>query len=118
MVKCALYLLLRLKAGNEAELAFPAIPGRVFKAEVIGVLPAIGEHELQANGTLYTRRFIDNEAMPLVVLKLKEDMSEYQLPYGTTAEVAVYTEHTHHLAMMRKVLLRMNSWKNYLYLDH
>lgn len=110
--------LLRLKAGNEAELAFPAIPGRVFKAEVIGVLPAIGEHELQANGTLYTRRFIDNEAMPLVVLKLKDDMSEYQLPYGTTAEVAVYTEHAHHLAMMRKILLRMNSWKNYLYLDH
>lgn len=110
--------LLRLKAGNEAELAFPAIPRRVFKAEVIGVLPAIGEHELQANGTLYTRRFIDNEAMPLVVLKLKEDMSEYQLPYGTTAEVAVYTEHAHHLAMMRKILLRMNSWKNYLYLDH
>lgn len=110
--------LLRLKAGNEAELAFPAIPGRVFKAEVIGVLPAIGEHELQANGMLYTRRFIDNEAMPLVVLKLKDDMSEYQLPYGTTAEVAVYTEHAHHLAMMRKILLRMNSWKNYLYLDH
>ncbi|WP_125121620.1 hypothetical protein [Actinobacillus porcitonsillarum] len=38
-------------------------------------------------------------------------MSEYQLPYGTTAEVAVYTEHAHHLAMMRKILLRMNSWK-------
>ncbi len=110
--------LLRLNVGNEAELAFPAIPGKVFKAEVIGILPAIGEHELQANGTLYTRRFIDNEAMPLVVLKLKEDMSAYNLPYGTTAEVAVYTEHAHHLAMMRKILLRMNSWKNYLYLDH
>ncbi len=110
--------LLRLNVGNEAELAFPAIPGKVFKAEVIGILPAIGEHELQANGTLYTRRFIDNEAMPLVVLKLKEDMSAYNLPYGTTAEVAVYTEHAHHLAMMRKILLRMNSWKNYLYLDY
>ncbi len=110
--------LLRLNVGNEAELAFPAIPGKVFKEEVIGILPGIGEHELQANGTLYTRRFIDNEAMPLVVLKLKEDMSAYNLPYGTTAEVAVYTEHAHHLAMMRKILLRMNSWKNYLYLDH
>lgn len=110
--------LLRLKPGSEAELAFPAIPGKVFKAEVVGILPAIGEHELQANGTLYTRKFIDNQAMPLVVLKLTEDMSEYQLPYGTTAEVAVYTEHAHHLAMMRKILLRMNSWKNYLYLDH
>lgn len=110
--------LLRLAVGNEAELAFPAIPGKVFQAEVVEILPTIGEHEVQANGTLYTRRFIDNQAMPLVVLKIKEDMAEYDLPYGTTAEVAVYTEHAHHLAMMRKILLRMNSWKNYLYLDH
>lgn len=110
--------LLRLNVGNEAEIIFPAIPGKVFKAEVINILPAIGEHEVQANGTLYTRRFIDNQAMPLVILKLKEDMTEYNLPYGTTAEVAVYTEHAHHLAKMRQILLRMNSWKNYLYLDH
>lgn len=110
--------LLRLAVGNEAELAFPAIPGKVFAAEVVEILPTIGEHEVQANGTLYTRRFIDNQAMPLVILKLKDEMAAYDLPYGTTAEVAVYTEHAHHLAMMRKILLRMNSWKNYLYLDH
>ncbi|NEN75885.1 HlyD family secretion protein [Pelistega sp. NLN82] len=111
--------LLRLSIGNEAELAFPAIPGKVFKAEVIDILPTIGEHEVQANGTLYTRRFIDENAMPLVLLKITDErIDEYDLPYGTSAEVAVYTEHAHHLAMMRKILLRMNSWKNYLYLDH
>lgn len=110
--------LLRLKAGDEAELVFPAIPGKVFQAEVKAILPAIGENEVQPNGATYTRKFIDNNAMPLVLIELKSDMSEYNLPLGTTAEVAVYTEHAHHLAMMRKILLRMNSWKNYLYLDH
>ena len=110
--------LLRLKAGDEAELIFPAIPGKVFQAEVVGVLPTIGEHEVQPNGILYTQKFIDNSARTMVQLKIKEDMSGYHLPFGTTAEAAVYTEHAHHLAMMRKILLRMNSWKNYLYLDH
>ncbi|MBF0751015.1 MULTISPECIES: HlyD family secretion protein [unclassified Pasteurella] len=110
--------LLRLKAGDEAELAFPAIPGKVFPAKVKAILPAIGESEVQANGTTYTRKFIDEQAMPLVLLELTEEMEEYQLPFGATAEAAVYTEHAHHLAMMRKILLRMNSWKNYLYLDH
>ncbi|WP_197494779.1 HlyD family secretion protein [Gallibacterium genomosp. 1] len=110
--------LLRLSVGNEAEMVFPAIPGKTFQAEVVAILPTIGEHEVQANGTLYTKAFIDNTAMPLVLLKMKSDMSEYHLPYGVTAEVAVYTEHAHHLSMMRKILLRMNSWKNYLYLDH
>jgi multidrug resistance efflux pump len=110
--------LLRLKAGDEAELIFPAIPGKVFQAEVVGVLPTIGEHEVQPNGILYTQKFIDNSARTMVQLKIKEDISSYHLPFGTTAEAAVYTEHAHHLAMMRKILLRMNSWKNYLYLDH
>ena len=110
--------LLRLKVGDDAEFVFPAIPGKVFPAKVKAILPAIGESEVQANGTTYTRKFIDDQAMPLVLLELTGDMSEYNLPLGTTAEVAVYTEHAHHLAMMRKILLRMNSWKNYLYLDH
>ncbi|MCK3656973.1 hypothetical protein A4G19_15025 [Pasteurellaceae bacterium Macca] len=110
--------LLRLQVGNEAELAFPSIPGKVFQAKVVDILPTIGKHEVQPNGSLYTKRFIDENAMPLVLLKITSDMSEYDLPYGTTAEVAIYTEHAHHLAMMRKILLRMNSWKNYLYLDH
>lgn len=110
--------LLRLNVGDEAEVIFPAIPGKVFQAKVKAILPAIGENEVQAGGTTYTRKFIDNQAMPLVLLEMESDMSAYNLPLGTNAEVAVYTEHAHHLAMMRKILLRMNSWKNYLYLDH
>lgn len=110
--------LLRLNVGDDAELVFPSIPGKVFAAKVKAILPAMGESEVQANGTTYTRKFIDEQAMPLVLLELTDDMSEYHLPLGATAEAAVYTEHAHHLAMMRKILLRMNSWKNYLYLDH
>jgi hypothetical protein len=35
-----------------------------------------------------------------------------------TAEVAVYTEHWHHVGVMRRVLLRMSSWMNYVFLEH
>ncbi|WP_219336236.1 hypothetical protein [Rodentibacter ratti] len=43
--------------------------------------------------------------MPLALLELTEDMDEYQLPFGATAGAAVYTEHAHHLAMMRKIFI-------------
>jgi hypothetical protein len=33
-------------------------------------------------------------------------------------QVAIYTEHFHHFAIMRRILLRMTSWENYLFLDH
>lgn len=78
----------------------------------------MGENELQANGTLYTGKHFQTNGQPLVIFKLNSDISEYRVPYGSNVEIAVYTEHLHHLATMRKILLRMNSWKNYLYLDH
>ncbi len=34
------------------------------------------------------------------------------------AQVAVYSDHFHHVAIMRRILLRMSSWQNYLYLDY
>lgn len=108
----------RLKAGDEAEFVFPSIPGKTFQGEVVAVLPSIGENELQANGTLYTGKHFQTNGQPLVILKLNSDISKYQVPYGSNVEIAIYTEHFHHLATMRKILLRMNSWKNYLYLDH
>jgi multidrug resistance efflux pump len=42
----------RVRPGDEAEVAFDAIPGQVFKARVRNVLDAIAVGQLQATGTL------------------------------------------------------------------
>ena len=39
----------------------------------------------------------------------------YQLPAGVIGAGAIYTEHVHHVAIMRKILLRMVSWQNYVF---
>nr|WP_074072422.1 hypothetical protein [Rhizobium gallicum] len=54
----------------------------------------------------------------LARIELLEDTHDYQLLGGVVAEVAVYTEHWHHVAILRKVLLRMSSWMNYVFLGH
>jgi hypothetical protein len=41
----------------------------------------------------------------------------FQIVPGSTGQAAVYTEHMHHLAIMRKVLLRMKSWLDYIFSD-
>ena len=101
---------LRLKAGYEAEIVFPSIPGRVFHGEVVQVLTTSGN-------LLGTQIFQQVGRVP-VEIKVTDDMSEYNLPKGTRAQVAVYSDHWHHVAIMRKILIRMSSWQNYLYLDH
>jgi len=111
----------RLKAGYEAEIMFPSIPGRVFKAEVVQTMPALAEGELQASGRLIKASAIGAEAgvaMVPVMVKIDDDLDGYTLPDGIYAEVAVYSDHFHHVAIMRKILFRMKSWQNYIYFDH
>ena len=108
----------RLKSGYQAEFLFKALPGKVFRGEVVEVLPAIGESEIQEQGSLRGTEFFQREGRTAVKLRLLDDMSEYHMPDGVSAEVAVYSDHFRHVAIMRKILLRMKSWQNYIYLDH
>lgn len=109
---------LRLKAGYEAEVVYPGIPGRVFKGVVTQVLPSLAEGQLSTSGNLVgTERFQSIGRVP-VQIEIIDDMSQFNLPTGSRAQVAVYSDHFHHVAIMRRILLRMSSWQNYLYLDH
>jgi len=109
---------LRLRAGYEAEIVYPSIPGRVFKGKVLGVLPNMAEGQLATSGNLIgTERFQTLGRVP-VAIEILDDMSEFNLPTGSRVQVAVYSDHFHHVAIMRRILLRMSSWQNYLYLDH
>ena len=41
----------RILVGNEAEIAFDGIPGRVFKGEVMQLVDAVSQGQVQASGT-------------------------------------------------------------------
>ena len=108
----------RLEPGFEAEFMFRALPGKVFKGQVVDVLPAIGESQFQARGSLLGTEALRTSGRVFVTLKITDDLEEYHLPMGTAVEVAVYSDSFTHVSIMRKVLIRMKSWQNYLYLDH
>ena len=107
----------RVKAGDEAEVSFTGIPGTIFKAKVKQVIPVIPQGAYQTQGALQTVTF-DNRSGVLAELELDEAIDAYNLPDGVSAQVAIYTDHFSHLAVLRKVLLRMTSWMHYIYLDH
>jgi hypothetical protein len=48
---------------------------------------------------------------------IDEDYRKYQIPLGAEGQVAIYTEHWHHVSLIRKILLRMRSWQNYVFLE-
>jgi len=107
----------RVKPGDEAEVAFDAVPGRVFKGKVRVVVDAIAAGQVQANGTLtdFGERTAGGRAMAMI--DIVDDISGYQIPAGSAGLVAIYTEYWHHLSLLRKILLRMRSWENYVFLE-
>lgn len=109
---------MRLRAGYEAEIVFPSIPGRIFKGEVVQVMPNLSEGQVQTSGNLLGTQSFQGVSRVLVQINVTDDLSEFQVPTGTRAQVAVYSDHFTHVAIMRRVLIRSSSWLNYLYLDH
>jgi multidrug resistance efflux pump len=107
----------RVKAGDEAEVAFDAVPGRVFKGKVRLVLDAIAAGQIQPTGALVDFAERTSGGRALAVIDIMDDISGYQIPPGAAAQVAIYTEHWHHVSMIRKILLRMRSWQNYIFFE-
>ena len=107
----------RVRAGDEAEIAFDAIPGQVFKGKVKDVLDAIATGQLQATGVLQDMGADVDGGRAVALIDVDEDMSAYNLPGGSTAQVAVYTPFAHHFALIRRILLRMRSWQNFVFLE-
>lgn len=111
--------ILRLAVGDEAEIAFDALPGQILKAKVKDVLPAIAEGQLQPTATLIEYQATDVAGRVAVELELEDPaMARYDLPDGLYGQAAIYTGHAHHLAVLRRILLRMSSWLNYLFPLH
>ena len=50
----------------------------------------------------------------VVRLQLAENIENYQVPVGTGCAAAVYTDRAEPLRIVRKVIIRMGAWMNYL----
>jgi multidrug resistance efflux pump len=107
----------RIEQGSRAEFILTAVPGRFFKAKVSAVGAFIPQGQLQPSGNLIDPEQIKGEGRILVAIEPEEDLSKYVIVPGSTAQVAVYTEHFKHLDIIRKVLLRMKSWTNFIFGD-
>ena len=105
----------RVEASDDAEVAFDAVPGRVFKGKVRSVVDAIAAGQLASSPTLVEPETRTTAGRAIAIIDVGDETRDYQIPVGSTAQVAIYTKHWHHLSLLRKILLRMRSWENYVF---
>ncbi|HUL02075.1 MAG TPA: HlyD family secretion protein [Gemmatimonadales bacterium] len=103
--------------GNEAEFALETMPGRIIKAKVDSIVWAQGQGQLQASGTIPMSGFV---AQPpgryAVKFNIEERDRKLFLAAGAAGHAAIYTEHLEAVHILRKVILRVGSYLNYLIL--
>lgn len=103
------------KPEMQAEATFKQYPGRTFKVKIRRVMTAIPEGEIDASGYLVSATGAGEKGHIPVIFDYDEDVAGLNLPIGAQATVAVYTERVHALSFLRKIIIRIKSWENYVF---
>jgi multidrug resistance efflux pump len=103
--------------GNEAEFTLYTYPGRIIKGTVDSVIWAQGQGQLPPSGTL---PMIGVLTQPPGRFAVKFDIAdrdkELFMAAGAAGGAAIYTEHFAAIHILRKVILRVSAYINYLIL--
>jgi|GEM_PF-1303937 len=107
----------RLNDASAAEVTFESIPGKVFSGKVQMVIPTLGEDHAWAEDSIFDPpTALSQTRIPVMISITDPRYANYaaQIPGGAHAQTAIYGEQLQHLALVRKTLLRMSAWMNYL----
>jgi multidrug resistance efflux pump len=102
-----------IKPGQEVEIAFKFLPGRVLAGKVESVLQAVASGQSQASGQAVSA--LQAVASPFIVrVNLDDAAAGRNLPAGSAGTAAIFTERVAASHIIRKVLLRQEAILNYV----
>jgi multidrug resistance efflux pump len=104
----------QVEPGNEAEISLDTYPGRIIKAHVDSILWAQSQGQMDANGNLPQTTFTPPPGRFPVKLVVAEQDQALFLAAGARGSAAIYTEHLTLVHIIRKVLLRVSSYLDYI----
>ena len=109
--------LTKVQAGDEAEFSLKTYPGRIVKGKVDSIVWAMGQGQLPPSGTIPMSALAN---LPPGEYAVKFDIAERDrelfLAAGAVGDAAIYTQHLAVIHIIRKVILRVDSYMNYLIL--
>ena len=108
----------QVQPGNEVEFALKTLPGRIIKGKVDSVIWAQGQGTFLPSGNLPSSLAVQNQPAGKFAVKfdVAEKDRELLLAAGAAGDAAIYTDHLHAVHIIRKVIVRVGSYLNYLIL--
>jgi len=106
-----------VEPGDEAELALPTYPGRIIKASVDSIVWAQGQGQIPMSPNLpQTGAAPSPPGRFAVRLDIADRDKDVYLAAGAVGNGAIYTQHGHHIHIVRRVIMRVGSYLNWLIL--
>ena len=106
-----------VQAGDHAEIALETYPGRIIKANVGSIVWAQGQGQIAMSGALPQTGYAPPPPGRFAVrLDIAPSDQNLFLAAGAVGHGAIYTQHGHHIHILRKVILRVGSFMNWLVL--
>ena len=103
-----------VEIGDEVELAFDRLPGRTLTGRVESIVPGTGQGQLPPSGLLMEWTGQPVPGRFAVRLEIDDQHTDLPLPAGASGVAAVYTDRAKAIRIVRKVVVRMTSWLNYI----
>jgi len=115
-----------VRIGQSAEVTFKLKPGKVFKATVAGIAPITEQGRFTPTGNIPLAPTANNsQPLPfMVTLELEENLTQVidaevldinqKMPGGAFGAGAIYTDSVKGTHIIRKVMLRMTAWLNFV----
>lgn len=104
-----------VKAGNEVELSMRFAPGTIIRGKVDHVIQITGEGQLLPSGKVPEfGKTVTTDGQFAVKIKLNDDV-KLDLPIGGGGQAAIYTKSGKATHVIRRVMMRMNTWLNYIF---
>ncbi|MAT13714.1 MAG: hypothetical protein CMJ46_00405 [Planctomyces sp.] len=106
-----------VQPGQTAEVVLKYYPGMTLKAEVEGILAVTSGGQVQSSGVVEDLTPKQTNAEPYhVVLKITDErVNQHDLPGGAVGQAAIYTDHVGFTHVIRRVMIRMQAWMNYIF---
>ena len=105
-----------VEPGQEAEVVMRMFPGRTLTATVVDIINVNAAAQLQPSGLIPEVPTMADPVLPYgVILELDDPFIDLaDIPGGAVGTAAIYTDSVAATHVIRKVMMRMEAWMNYL----
>jgi multidrug resistance efflux pump len=102
-----------LKIGQPVEIAFKTRPGKIYTGKIQAIVQVTNQSQALIGGTVPQIQQVHAEPF-FVRVDLDDDEFERSLPAGAAGTAAVYTTSASMTHLIRKVMIRMESYLNFI----